>query len=262
MIRGVPNRNIMEKVVFITGATSGIGLSCANRFAASGFRLIIAGRRADRLNEIAGQLHLRYDVQVYPLVLDVTKRRDVTDAVAALPADFRNIDILINNAGLALGLETLNEGDPEQWDRMIDTNLKGLLNVSHAVMSVMIKQGRGHIINLGSIAGREAYLKGNVYCATKAAVDSITKAMRIDLLPYGIKVTQVAPGAVETDFSLIRFDGDESRAKSVYQGFEPLHPDDVADMIHYAASLPPHVNINDVLLMPTAQAAATVIHRK
>ncbi len=251
----------MDRVVLVTGATSGIGRSCAFRFAESGYHVIIAGRRAVRLSEIEDEIRRMFKIQVHSLVLDVTNRGSVIDAIKNLPGIFCEIDVLINNAGLALGLEPLQEGNPVQWDRMIDTNVKGLLNVSHAVMPMMIKQGRGHIINIGSIAGREVYPKGNVYCATKAAVDSITRAMRIDLLPYGIRVTQIAPGAVETEFSLVRFGGDEQRADSVYAGFEPLHPDEVADVVLYAASLPPHININDLLLMPTAQAAATQIHR-
>jgi hypothetical protein len=251
----------MDKIVFITGATSGIGRSCAFRFAESGYHVIITGRRSDRLAEIKAELELRFDARVQSIELDITDRRSVINAVSSLPEAFQKVDVLINNAGLALGLDTIQDGNPEDWDRMIDTNVKGLLNVSHAIMPLMIRQGRGHIINIGSIAGREVYQKGNVYCATKAAVDSISKAMRIDLLPHGIKVTQIAPGAVETEFSIVRFNGDEERAHSVYNGFEPLHPDDIAEVVHYAASLPPHVNINDLLLMPTAQAAATQIQR-
>jgi len=210
---------------------------------------------------IEATLKREYSTAVYSLVLDVTQREKVNQAIGSLPEEFRKIDVLINNAGLALGLEPLHEGDPGEWDRMIDTNIKGLLNVSHAVIPLMISHGKGHIINVGSIAGREAYPRGNVYCATKAAVDSLSKTMRMDLLSYGIKVTQIAPGAVETEFSIVRFNGDEQRASDVYKGFEPLHPEDVAEVIHYAASLPAHVNINDLLLMPTAQAAATQIHR-
>jgi len=251
----------MDKVVFVTGATSGIGKSCAFRFAASGYKVIISGRRSDRLALIEATLKREYSTAVYSLVLDVTQREKVNQAIGSMPEEFRKIDVLINNAGLALGLEPLHEGDPGEWDRMIDTNIKGLLNVSHAVIPLMISHGKGHIINVGSIAGREAYPRGNVYCATKAAVDSLSKTMRMDLLSYGIKVTQIAPGAVETEFSIVRFNGDEQRASDVYKGFEPLHPEDVAEVIHYAASLPAHVNINDLLLMPTAQAAATQIHR-
>jgi len=250
-----------RRIVLITGASSGIGRSCAFSFAEAGYHVILAGRRVERLSEVEIEIRNKFQVQVFSLELDVTNRQHVDIAINNLPLGFRNIDVLINNAGLALGLEPLQEGNPENWDRMIDTNIKGLLNISHAVMPLMIKQGRGHIINIGSIAGREVYPNGNVYCATKAAVDSITKGMRIDLLPFGIRVTQIAPGAVETEFSLVRFGGDEQKAKRVYTGFEPLNPDDVAGVVLYVAGLPPHININDLLLMPTAQAAATQIHR-
>lgn len=252
----------MNKVVFVTGATSGIGRSCAFRFAESGYNVIIAGRRVDRLAEVETELKKRFNVEVYSMVLDVRNREDVNLAIDRIPVQFHSIDVLINNAGLALDLSLFNDANQDDWDRMIDTNVKGLLNVSKAVVPIFIQQGRGHIINIGSIAGREVYPKGNVYCASKAAVDSISKAMRMDLLQHAIKVTQIAPGAVETEFSLVRFNGDEDKASAVYKGFEPLHPDDVAEVAWYAASLPPHVNINDLLLMPTAQAAATQIHRK
>jgi len=252
----------MKKTVFITGATSGIGLSCAARFAASGCNLVLSGRRGERLAKIAADLENESGVRVLTLNFDVTRRAEVESAVKSLPDEFRNIDVLINNAGLALGLEPFQNGSPDQWDTMIDTNVKGLLYVSKAIAQGMIRRNSGHIINIGSIAGREVYPNGNVYCASKAAVDSLSKAMRIDLLPFGIKVTQIAPGAVETEFSLVRFSGDTERAKAVYKGFEPLHPDDVAEVVHYTASLPPHVNINDLLLMPTAQAAATQVFRK
>lgn len=251
----------MDKLVFVTGATSGIGKSCAYKFAASGYKVIIAGRRSDRLAAIEAALKREFGTDVFSLILDVTNRENVDQVISSLPEKFRKIDVLINNAGLALGLEPLHEGNPLKWDRMIDTNVKGLLNVSHAVIPLMISQGKGHIINIGSIAGREAYANGNVYCATKAAVDSLSKTMRIDLLPFGIKVTQIAPGAVETEFSMVRFNGDVQKANAVYKGFEPLHPEDVADVVYYAASLPAHVNINDLLLMPAAQAAATQIYR-
>ena len=252
----------MEKVVFITGASSGIGHSCAFKFAENGFNLIITGRRTDRLTQLAGELTQKFGIKVHALSFDVTDSAKVKSAIDGLPFDFKKIDVLINNAGLALGLDPLNEGNPGHWNTMIDTNIKGLLNVSHAIIPGMVERKSGHIINIGSIAGREAYGKGNVYCATKAAVDSLTKGMRICLLPYGIKVTQIAPGAVETEFSLVRFEGDDKRASSVYDGFEPLHPQDVAGVVYYTATLPAHVNINDLLLMPAAQASASIIHRK
>jgi len=257
-----PNREIMSKIVFITGATSGIGRACAFRFAESGYDVIIAGRRMERLSEVESALKEKFGTVVFSLGLDVTQRDSVNEAIRNLPERFQHIDVLINNAGLALGLNPFYEGDPVGWDSMLDTNIKGLLNVSHAVVQLMIRQGKGHIINIGSIAGREVYARGNVYCASKAAVDSLTKSMRIELLPFGIRVTQIAPGAVETEFSLVRFEGDEDKARAVYDGFEPLHPEDIAEVAHYTASMPPHVNINDLLIMPTAQAAATQIFRK
>ncbi|MFA6950179.1 MAG: SDR family oxidoreductase [Lentimicrobiaceae bacterium] len=252
----------MNKTILITGATSGIGRSCANRFAAEGCKVIMTGRRKDRLESIASDLMNRFHARVHILAFDVTNRAQVTHALEELPDEFRRIDVLINNAGLALGLNPIDKGNSDQWETMIDTNIKGLLFVTHAVIPLMLENGSGHIINIGSIAGREAYLNGNVYCATKAAVDSLTKAMRIDLLTKNIKVSQVAPGAAETEFSMVRFSGNEDAARNVYKGYEPLHPDDIADLIHYMVALPPHVNINDVLIMPAAQAAAGIFNKK
>jgi 3-hydroxy acid dehydrogenase / malonic semialdehyde reductase len=252
----------MKKIVFVTGATSGIGRSCVFRFAESGYDIIMSGRREDLLQEIETELKKKFNLRVLSLVMDVTQRESVDSIIKNIPESFKRIDVLINNAGLALGLESFENGNPEDWDRMLDTNVKGILNVSQAVVQYMIGQGSGHIVNIGSIAGREVYPKGNIYCATKAAVDSLTKGMRIDLLSYGIRVTQIAPGAVETEFSFVRFKGDEAKARKVYDGFEPLHPDDVAEVVHYVTSLPLHININDLLLMPTAQATATQILRK
>lgn len=252
----------MAKTILITGGTSGIGRSCAHRFAKEGNNIIITGRRKDRLESIASDLLKKYSTRVSVLAFDVTKRSEVQNAINSLPEDFKHIDVLVNNAGLALGLNPIHEGEPEQWETMIDTNIKGLLFVTHAVVPLMIANGKGHIINIGSIAGREAYSSGNVYCATKAAVDSLTKAMRIDLVTRNIKVSQVAPGAVETEFSIVRFSGDQNAAKAVYHGYDPLTPDDVAEVVHYVTTLPPHVNINDLLIMPTAQASASVVHRE
>lgn len=251
----------MGKVIFITGATSGIGKACAYRFAGQGNTLILTGRRAERLKELVIDLEKNYNTKAFELCFDVRNRDEVAAQINLLPLDIRTPDVLINNAGLALGLGSVGEGDPDQWETMIDTNLKGILNITRSLAPLMMERKSGHIINIGSIAGKEAYVNGNVYCATKAAVDSLTKSMRIDLLPYGIKVTQIAPGAVETEFSNVRFGGDDKRAKSVYKGFTPLQAEDVAGVIHYVASLPAHVNINDLLLMPTAQASATIIHR-
>ena len=252
----------MPGIILITGATSGIGRACAHKFAKEGNRIIITGRRAERLESIASDLRKLYNTAVLTLAFDVRNRSQVNEAFKDLPENFRKIDVLINNAGLALGLKPIQEGNPDQWETMIDTNVKGVLYVTHAVVPLMLQHGHGHIINIGSIAGKEAYLNGNVYCATKAAIDSLTKTMRIDLLTKNIKVTQVAPGAVETEFSLVRFSGDNEAASKVYQGFEPLRPDDVADVVHYCTTLPAHVNINDILIMPAAQASASIFNKK
>lgn len=252
----------MLRTVLITGATSGIGRSCAYKFAKAGEKIIITGRRKERLESVARDLEQQYKANVLALPFDITQREQVNDAVSSLPPEFRKIDILINNAGLALGLKPVDEGDLDQWETMINTNVKGMLYMTRAVVPIMIDQGAGHIINIGSIAGKEAYPNGNVYCATKAAVDSLTKSMRIDLLTKNIKVTQVAPGAVETEFSMVRFSGNKDAADSVYKGYQPLTPDDIADIILYIANLPSHVNINDILIMPASQASAQIINRK
>lgn len=251
----------MGKIIFITGATSGIGKACAYRFAEEGNTLILTGRRAERLDDLVRDLEENYNTRAIALCFDVRNKDEVVEQISLLPIEVLTPDVLINNAGLALGLGSIGEGNSDEWETMIDTNLKGLLNVTRVLSPLMMKRKSGHIINIGSIAGKEAYANGNVYCATKAAVDSLTKSMRIDLVPFGIKVTQIAPGAVETEFSNVRFKGDDQRAKSVYKGFIPLQAEDVAGVIHYVASLPAHVNINDLLLMPTAQASATIIHR-
>lgn len=251
-----------NKTAFITGVTSGIGKSCAWAFAGAGYRLILTGRRKDLLSGIKTQLKNEYHVQVLAIAMDVRDRQAVEVAVSGLPDDWKNIDILVNNAGLALGLTDIGDGDPDQWDQMIDTNIKGLLYVSRCIIPGMISRRSGHIINIGSIAGRETYPKGNVYCATKSAVDAISKGMRIDLLSHGIKVSQVSPGATETEFSLVRFQGDAQRAKKVYSGFTPLSPDDVASAVLFVASLPPHANVDDLLIMPTKQANATMFNRQ
>ena len=252
----------MNKIAFITGATSGIGKASAHIFAKNKYNIIITGRRKDRLEEIAHHLSDKYNVKVLSLNFDVRNREDVETAVNSLSDSWKRIDVLLNNAGLAVGLTNLQDGVYDDWDRMIDTNIKGLLNVTRNIAPLMIANGKGHIINIGSIAGKETYPFGNVYCGTKHAVDSLTKAMRIDMLSEGIKVSQVAPGAVETEFSNVRFKGDDAKADSIYAGFEPLRPEDIADAVYYCASLPAHVNINDMLIMPTAQANATTIIRK
>ncbi len=252
----------MNRIVMITGATSGIGLSCASAFAAQNDHVIITGRRADRLQSLAKSLTHEFGIKVLPLVFDVRDQHQVNEAINSLSPEWKPIDILINNAGLAVGLNPLQEGVVDDWERMIDTNVKGLLYVSRAVLPGMVERNHGHVINIGSIAGKEVYPNGNVYCATKHAVDALTKAMRIDVVKHGIKVTQIAPGAVETEFSVVRFKGDVERADGVYKGFNPLLPDDIANAAVYVASLPAHVNINDMVIMPTAQASAVVLEKK
>ncbi|PLW93084.1 MAG: NAD(P)-dependent oxidoreductase [Marinilabiliales bacterium] len=246
----------MNKTIFISGATSGIGKSCAFYFAKDKNHLILTGRREERLLQLQKELIEEHDIEVLILPFDIRNRDEVNEAVNSLPQEWKDIDVLINNAGLASGLSTIQDGDIEDWEKMIDTNLKGLLYLSRAIMPLMIERKKGHIINIGSIAGKEVYPNGNVYCSTKHAVDALTKAMRIDLLPHMIKVTQIAPGAVETEFSIVRFHGDEEKAGKVYDGYTPLTPNDIADAVYYVANLPEHVNINDLLIMPTAQASS------
>jgi 3-hydroxy acid dehydrogenase/malonic semialdehyde reductase len=251
----------MNKIIFITGATSGIGKASAEKFAKEGFKLIITGRRLERLEQLSNDLKTEFGTESYILNFDVRDRDEVEKSINSLPTEWRNIDILLNNAGLAVGLNTIQDGIIDDWERMIDTNVKGLLYVSRAILPLMVERKKGHVINIGSIAGKETYPFGNVYCASKHAVDSLTKAMRIDMVQYGIKVTQIAPGAIETEFSNVRFKGDDERAKNVYKGFNPMIAQDVADVIFYSTTLPEHVNINDLVLMPTAQASATVFHK-
>lgn len=251
----------MQKIVFITGATSGIGEACAHIFAANNYRLILNGRRSERLEILKDKLESLYQSSTYLLPFDVRNRENVFNVVDSLPGEWRNIDILINNAGLALGRDFFDEASLDDWDTMIDTNVKGLLYVSKAVTPFMIRHKKGHIINIGSIAGKEVYEKGNAYCASKHAVDAISKAMRIDLLQHHIKVTAIHPGAVETEFSIVRFKGDETSAKKVYEGYQPLTGEDVASVIFYTATLPPHVCINDLVLTPTQQANSNHFNR-
>lgn len=250
------------KTALITGATSGFGKAIAIRFAEHGYRVIITGRRADRLAALEDEIKRVFETKVFTLPFDVRDRKAVMNALNSLPHDWKKIDVLVNNAGLAQGLSTIQDGDVDDWETMIDTNVKGLLYVSRVVMPWMIEQGYGHIINISSIAGKEAYAKGNVYCATKHAVDAITKSMRIDLLPHGIRVTSVNPGAAETEFSIARFKGDEERAKNVYAGYEPLKADDIADIVYFAASRPAHVVLNDITVTPLAQANTSHLIRK
>jgi NADP-dependent 3-hydroxy acid dehydrogenase YdfG len=244
----------MKKIVFVTGSTSGFGKAIAEKYAADKYDIIINGRREERLNELKNHLEKTYSTSVFALPFDVRKKDAVFATIDFLPDKWKSIDILINNAGLALGREFFDEADVEDWETMIDTNVKGLLYVSKAVVPLMVARKTGHIVNLGSTAGKEVYEKGNVYCASKHSVDAISRAMRIDLLRHGIKVTAVHPGAAETEFSLVRFKGDKAKASAVYEGFQPLVAQDVANVIHYCTSLPAHVCINDLVLTCTAQA--------
>jgi 3-hydroxy acid dehydrogenase/malonic semialdehyde reductase len=250
--------DLADKIVFITGASSGIGEAAARKFAQKGSRTILAARRIDRLKKIASELPGQHHL----LELDVRDHTAVEKAIDGLSAEWKAIDILVNNAGLSRGLDKLHNGKIIDWEEMIDTNVKGLLYVSRAVIPGMVKRGRGHIINIGSIAGHEVYPGGNVYCATKHAVDALTKGMRIDLVDTPIRVSTVDPGLVETEFSQVRFRGDSERAKKVYQGYKPLTGDDIADAIVWVAERPEHVQIAEVIILPTAQAGAMVVHKR
>ena len=251
----------MRKKVLITGASSGFGKAMAHRFAKEGWNLIVTGRREDRLNELSNELTVQFDVEVLVKVFDVQNRKEVFDA---LSNDDRldDVDVLVNNAGLALGRDYFDEAHLDDWETMIDTNLKGLLYVSKAMLPYFIKNGRGHIINIGSTAGKEVYEKGNVYCATKSSVEAISQAMRIDMLRHKIKVTAIHPGAAETEFSVVRFKGDETMAKTVYEGYQPLKAEDVADTAFYCVNLPAHVCINSLVMTCTSQANSFYLLRK
>jgi len=251
----------MQKTILITGATSGIGKACADLFAKDNHRLIITGRRLDRLEKEAEMLRQKYNIEVLALNFDVRNRDAVKQAIENLPVAWRNIDILLNNAGLAVGIDYLQDGNMDDWEVMIDTNIKGLLYVTKSVFPLLVKSNCPHIINIGSIAGKEVYAKGNVYCASKFAVDALTQGMRIDMLAHGVKVSQVAPGAVETEFSQVRFKGDLDAAANVYKGFTPLKAEDIAGAVIWITGLPAHVNINDLVIMPTAQASPGYIHK-
>lgn len=249
-------------IALITGATSGIGKSIALKFAQHGIDVIISGRRQNRLTQLAEKISETCRAKVLTLRMDVTSRQEVEDCIKYLPDEWKEIDILVNNAGLAVGLDPVQDGNLDDWERMIDTNIKGLLYVTRAVLPLMLSRKKGQIINIGSIAGKDVYPRGNVYCATKSAVDSLTKAMRVDLLGKGIKVSQIAPGLVETEFSSVRFKGNEDRAEKVYQGYKPLEADDIADIAYYMTTLPEHVCINDLVVTPLAQANSTMVDRK
>ncbi|HEX8562347.1 MAG TPA: SDR family oxidoreductase [Flavobacterium sp.] len=249
----------MMKTVLITGATSGIGRATARTFAKNNYKVILCGRREDRLAELQDELSQQTDV--YTLIFDVRHKEEVQTSIESLPANFAEIDILINNAGNAHGLDPVQDGNLDDWDAMVDINVKGLLYVSRVVIPKMIERRKGHIINIGSTAAKEVYPNGNVYCATKHAVDAISQGMRMDLNPYGIRVGAVHPGMVSTEFSNVRFKGDAERAANVYKGFEPLQPEDIADVIHFVVSRPYHINIADLIVMPTAQASSTLVNR-
>lgn len=251
----------MNKIALVTGATSGFGKAIAEKFAEEGYDVIITGRRSELLQEVAAYIQKKNSVKVLPLSFDVRNRNSVNLNLQNLPAEWRNIDVLVNNAGLALGRDYFEEADMEDWETMIDTNIKGLLYVSRAIIPYMIEAKKGHIINMGSVAAIDNYEKGNVYCATKSAVKSISHNMRIDLLRHRIKVTAIHPGAAETEFSIVRFKGNEEAAKAVYEGYKALSAEDVADVVFYCASLPPHVCINDLTVTPTAQADAFYFYK-
>jgi 3-hydroxy acid dehydrogenase/malonic semialdehyde reductase len=251
----------MAKIALITGATSGIGEACAKLFAQQGYNLVLLARRAHLLEQIAQDLTTNYGIEVKKIQADVRDKENINYVLDTLPSTWKNVDVLINNAGLSQGLDPIQNASVDDWETMIDTNIKGLLYVSKVVSNWMVNHKKGHIINIGSIAAKEVYANGNVYCATKHAVDALSKGMRIDLLTHGIKVTAIHPGMVETEFSIVRFKGDENRAKKVYDGFDPLLANDIADAIWFAVSRPTHVNIDDMLIMPTAQASATQVNR-
>jgi 3-hydroxy acid dehydrogenase / malonic semialdehyde reductase len=252
----------VKKIAIVTGATSGFGKSIAYKLSENGYDLIITGRRSERLKDISNDLSSKFNTKVLSLCFDVRDSAAVTKEFESIPSEWKNWTVLVNNAGLALGRESLEMGNLEDWNQMIDTNVKGLLYVTKAAVPVMKENGGGTIINIGSIAGKECYPGGNVYSASKFAVDSLTRSMRIDFLPYNIRVGQIAPGAANTEFSIVRFKGDQEKSESVYKGFIPLSADDIADAAWFMVSRPPHVCISDILIMPTAQATATIFNKK
>ncbi|HKI87572.1 MAG TPA: SDR family NAD(P)-dependent oxidoreductase [Draconibacterium sp.] len=252
----------MNKIVLITGATAGIGEATAQLLAQNNFDLILTGRRAERLQLLKDKLVTETKSKVFLLNFDICSLEETEFALQSLPEEWRNIDVLINNAGLAAGMNDFHESDVNDWEQMIDTNIKGLLYITRLVSPVMVKRGKGHIVNLSSIAGKETYPMGSVYCASKHAVQSVSKGMRLDLLKHGIKVSTISPGAVDTEFALVRFKGDEERAKQVYKGFTPLYAQDIAETILFVITRPPHVNIDDILVMPTDQAFARDFNRR
>ncbi len=252
---------IKHKIVLVTGASAGIGMATARAFAAEGCRLILAARRIEKIEQLSAELKSEHGVDVITLKLDVRDRKAVFAAIDSLPSEWKKIDILVNNAGLGRGLSPIHEGDIDGWEEMIDTNVKGLLYVTKAVVTGMIENGGGHIINLGSVAGREVYPNGNVYCATKFSVIALSKALRLELYDKNIRTTTIDPGMVETEFSIVRFKGDTERAGNVYKGFSPLKPEDIAETIVFCATRPPHVNITEMVIYPTEQANTTTVKR-
>lgn len=252
----------MNKIVLITGATAGFGEACAYKFAENGYNLILNGRRNERLELLKEKLQKLFNVNIHLLPFDVRNKEQVFTSLEQVPQEWRSIDVLVNNAGLALGRDLIQEGDIEDWDTMIDTNVKGLLYVTRGVVPWMIENKKGHIINLGSIAGKEVYERGNVYCASKFAVDALTKSMRIDLLEHQIKVTSINPGAAETEFSLVRFKGNEEASKKIYEGYTPLTAKDVAEVVYYVTTLPQHVCVNELSITSTQQASAVYFNKK
>lgn len=252
----------MKRIALVTGATSGFGEATARLLAQNGYKLIITGRRKERLESLKDELTSKYSTDILALTFDVRSKEEVGKAVDSLPAEWKRIDVLVNNAGLAVGLEHIQDGNTDDWDRMVDTNVKGLLYMTRAVAPLMVEQGCGHIVNIGSVAGKDVYENGGVYCATKFAVDAISKSTRIDLLKHNIKVTQICPGLAETEFSLVRFKGDEAKAKTPYTGIEAMTAEDIASIILYVISLPPHLCINDLVVTPTAQANAVYSYKK
>jgi len=255
-------QDLKDKIVFISGASSGIGEACANIFAKEKANLILVARRIERLEILSEKLKSDYQIKIKNLNLDVRNRNEVDESILSLDKEWRKIDILINNAGLARGFNKIYEGKNEDWEEMIDTNLKGLLYVTRQVLPLMIKNKSGHIINIGSTAGHEVYPSGNVYAATKFAVKSLTQSIRLDVLDKGIKVSGVDPGMVETEFSLVRFSGDKLKAKNVYKGLKALNPEDIAEAVLFCATRPQHVNINEIIVTPLAQASSTQVYRK
>jgi 3-hydroxy acid dehydrogenase / malonic semialdehyde reductase len=252
---------LKDKIIFITGASSGIGAACANYFAKSGAKLLLCARRLEVLNNLA--LQLQGDgVEIHTFKLDVRQYAEVKETLKALPKKWQKVDVLVNNAGLAAGLETVQEGNIQDWEEMIDTNVKGLLYVTREILPQMVDRNSGHIINIGSIAGHQIYPKGAVYCATKSAVNVLSNGLRLDLFGTKVRVSTVDPGAVETNFSVVRFKGDTKRAAAVYEGMDALTPNDIADAVLYCATRPPHINISEVIIMPTDQVSATMVSRK